>query len=46
MSKQVIAKQYESGREYDQAKREQRKQHRQLRDQRKTRKSVWQTTEE
>jgi len=46
MSKQLFAKQFESDREYEAAKKEQRKQHRQFRDQRKGRKDMWQSKED
>lgn len=45
MSKQVFAKQFESDRDYEDAKKEQRKQHRQLRDKKKGRKDFWQSRE-
>lgn len=46
MSKQLMAKHFDSDREYEEAKREQRKQHRQFRDQRKNRKNTWQSRED
>lgn len=42
MSKQIFAKQFDTDREYEQAKRTQRKADRTFRTQRKSRKGVWQ----
>ena len=46
MSKQLFAKHFDSDREYEEAKKEQRKQHRQFRKQRQGRKDLWQSKED
>lgn len=45
MSKKLNASQFESSREYEEAKRSERKQSRQFRDTRKGRKNIWESAD-